>query len=71
MRHREEKQVQPAAINEPTSLENLHSMELIYGKIFLVDEWVRTWDMGAIKKHPEHLTTRGMLIFSSERYVSV
>jgi len=52
MRHREEKQVQPGAINEPTSLENLHSMGLIYGKIFLVDEWVRTWDMGPSKSTP-------------------
>jgi hypothetical protein len=46
-------------------------MGLIYGKKFLVDEWVRAWDMGAVKKHIDRLTARGMIIFSNGRYVKL
>jgi hypothetical protein len=45
----------PAAIDEPASLENLHSMGLIYCKKFLVDEWVRALDMEAVQKHVDRL----------------
>ncbi|MCX5820244.1 MAG: MBL fold metallo-hydrolase [Deltaproteobacteria bacterium] len=60
-----------AAIDEPASLENLHSLGLIYGKKFLVDEWVRAWDMGAVKKHLDRLAARGMILFSNGRYVKL
>ncbi len=60
-----------AAMDEPTSLENLHSMGLIYGRKFLVDEWVRAWDMGAVKKHLDRLAARGMIIFSNGRYLKL
>ena len=60
-----------AAIDEPASLEKLHSMGLIYGKKFLVDEWVRAWDMGAVKKHLDRLAARGMILFSNGRYVKL
>ncbi len=60
-----------AAIDEPASLENLHSMGLIYGKKFLVDEWVRAWDMGAVQKHLDRLVARGMIIFFNGRYVKL
>ncbi|MCG6534471.1 MAG: MBL fold metallo-hydrolase [Syntrophales bacterium LBB04] len=60
-----------AAMDEPASLESLHSMGLIYGKKFLVDEWLRAWDMGAIERHLDRLVARGKIIFSNGRYMRV
>jgi hydroxyacylglutathione hydrolase len=60
-----------AAMDGPTSLESLHSMGLIYGKKFLIDEWVRAWDMGAVRKHLDRLMAKGMITFSDGRYVKL
>lgn len=60
-----------AAIDSPTSLETLHSMGLIYDRKFHVDEWVRAWDMGGLKKHLNRLMANGSIRLSEERYFRV
>jgi hypothetical protein len=34
-------------------------MGLIYGRKFLVDDWLRAWDALAVKKHLQRLIARG------------
>jgi len=36
-------------------------MGLIYGKKFLVDEWVLAWDALTVKKHVERLSAKGVI----------
>jgi hypothetical protein len=43
------------ALAEPRPLADICSMRLIYGKKFLIGEWVRAGDAQAIKKHLDHL----------------
>jgi hydroxyacylglutathione hydrolase len=50
-----------AAIAEPISLNDLCAMGLIYGKKFLVDEWVRAWDALTVRKHLDRLSARGII----------
>lgn len=57
-----------AALAEPISLEDLCSMGLIYGKKFLIDEWVHAWDSLTVKKHLDRLLIRGMITYSSGKY---
>ena len=48
------------ALVQPRPLEDICSMGLIYGKKFLVDEWVRAWDALAVQKHLDRLIAGGM-----------
>jgi glyoxylase-like metal-dependent hydrolase (beta-lactamase superfamily II) len=57
------------ALAEPISLEDLCSMGLIYGKKFLIDEWVHAWDSLTVKKHLDRLFIRGMITYSSGKYL--
>jgi len=50
-----------AALSEPVSLDDLCAMGLIYGKKFLVDEWVRAWDALTVKKHIDRLSGKGII----------
>ena len=50
-----------ASLSEPVSLSDLCAMGLIYGKKFLVDEWVRAWDALTVKKHVERLSAKGII----------
>ena len=59
------------ALAEPRLLADICSMGLIYGKKFLIDEWVRAWDAQAIKKHLDHLITRGMIQCSDGIYIRI
>jgi len=58
-----------AVLSEPVSLENLCAMGLIYGKKFLIDDWVRAWDALTVKKHLDHLMAQGMIDYSNGKYV--
>jgi glyoxylase-like metal-dependent hydrolase (beta-lactamase superfamily II) len=58
-----------AALDEPASLEDLCSMGLIYGRKFLVDEWVRAWDALTVKKHLDRLLTKDRITCSGSKYV--
>lgn len=49
------------ALAEPRSLTDIRSMGLIYGKKYLIDEWIRVWDALAIKQHLDHLVKKGMI----------
>ena len=57
-----------AAIDEPKSLEVLNSIGLIYDKRFHVDEWVKAWDMGGLKKHLDRLAVKGEVALSEGIY---
>lgn len=57
-----------SAITAPCSLPELFDMGLIYGKKFLVDEWVRAWDALAVKKHLERLSARGLIVYRDGKY---
>jgi len=57
-----------AAIDEPKSLEVLNSIGLIYDKRFHVDEWVKAWDMGGLKKHLDRLAVKGEVALSEGTY---
>jgi hypothetical protein len=57
-----------AALDEPISLKDLCSMGLIYGKKFLVDEWVCAWDALTVKKHLDRLLINGMITYSNSKY---
>jgi hydroxyacylglutathione hydrolase len=59
------------ALAEPRPLADICSMGLIYGKKFLIDEWVRAWDAQAIQKHLDHLITRGMIQYSDGIYIRI
>ena len=39
----------------------IRSVGLIYGKKYLIDEWIRVWDALAIKQHLDHLVKKGMI----------
>ncbi len=47
------------ALSEPRTYDDLCSMGLIYGRKFLVDDWLRAWDALAVKKHLRRLIARG------------
>lgn len=57
------------ALAEPASLESLHSMGLIYGRKFLVDAWVRAWEMGGLRKHLDRLVAKGEILLSNGKYL--
>ena len=57
-----------AALAKPLSLKDLCSLGLIYGKKFIVDEWVRAWDALTVKKHLDRLLTNGMITYSNSKY---
>jgi hydroxyacylglutathione hydrolase len=57
-----------ATLAEPLSLDELFSKGLIYGKKFLVDEWVSAWDHLAVKKHLDRLLSRGRIRFRDGTY---
>jgi glyoxylase-like metal-dependent hydrolase (beta-lactamase superfamily II) len=57
-----------AALAKPVSLKDICSLGLIYGKKFLVDEWVRAWDALTVKKHLDRLLTNGMITYSNSKY---
>lgn len=59
------------ALAEPRPLTDICSMGLIYGKKFLIDEWVRAWDAHAVQKHLDHLIKRGMIKCSDGIYIRI
>lgn len=59
------------ALAEPRSLDDICSLGLIYGKKFLIDEWVRAWDALTIKRHLDHLVKRGRVKCSEGVYVKI
>lgn len=57
-----------SALSEPQRIEDLSALGLIYGKKFLVDEWVRAWDRLAVAKHLERLVEKGSISCYRDRY---
>ena len=57
-----------AALTKPISLNDLCAMGLIYGKKFLVDEWVAAWDSVAVRKHLDRLSARGIITCADGKY---
>jgi glyoxylase-like metal-dependent hydrolase (beta-lactamase superfamily II) len=56
------------ALSEPVFLNDLCSMGLIYGKKFLVDEWVKAWEALTVKKHIERLSAKGIITCVDGKY---
>lgn len=57
-----------AALAEPVSSNDLCAMGLIYGKKFLVDEWVRAWDALTVRKHLDRLSAGGAIACTAGKY---
>jgi hypothetical protein len=43
----------------------------IYGKPFLIDEWIRAWDALTVQKHHDSLLAKGMVACSDGQYAIV
>jgi hypothetical protein len=43
----------------------------IYGKPFLIDEWIRAWDTLNVQKHLDSLLAKGMVACSDGQYAIV
>ncbi len=56
------------ALAEPRTLADICSLGLIYGKKFLIDAWIRSWDAQAVKKHLDHLVKKGLINCSDGVY---
>jgi hydroxyacylglutathione hydrolase len=59
------------ALNEPRPLADICSLGLIYGKKFLIDEWVRAWNALAVKKHLDRLAKKGLIRCSEGVYARI
>ena len=59
------------ALDEPCPLADICAMGLIYGKKFLVDEWVRAWNAQAVRRHLDHLVKEGLILCSDGVYAKI
>jgi hypothetical protein len=57
-----------ACLRRPTSLHDLQSLGLIYGKKFMVDDWVRAWDAVGLRKHLDRLLKKGSVFIRDGLY---
>ena len=57
-----------SALEKPMTLKEIAEMGLMYGKKFLVDQWVRAWEELMVAKHLERMADRGDLLFDGEKY---
>lgn len=57
-----------SALERPLGLKEIAGLGLMYGKKYLVDEWVRAWEELMIKKHLQRMTDRGELYFDGQKY---
>lgn len=57
-----------SALEIPLTLKEIAELGLIYGKQFLVDQWVRAWEELMVAKHLERMVNRGDLAFDGEKY---
>ncbi|NPU83736.1 MAG: MBL fold metallo-hydrolase [Syntrophaceae bacterium] len=56
------------ALAEPLPLRDLHAKGLIYGRKFLIDQWVCAWDHLAVDKHLSRLLSQGRILYSDGKY---
>jgi len=58
-----------ARLTEPRTLNELSDMGLIYGKKFLVDDWIYMWNKIMIKKHLQRLVNHGAVQKIGKGYI--
>lgn len=56
------------ALEKPMNLEEISSLGLIYGKRYLVDDWVRAWELLMVKKHLERMIGEEMVSLANGYY---
>ncbi len=57
-----------SALTEPLDAKQVAALGLIYGKKYLVDDWVRAWEEVAVEKHLRRLVRKGLAVCRNNKY---
>lgn len=60
-----------SALYTTLNLEEITRLGLIYGKRFLVDDWLRVWEVWMVKHHLRRLLGRGAIELVDGKYISL
>jgi hydroxyacylglutathione hydrolase len=55
-------------ITEPKTLDEIAGRGPVYGKKFLVDDWIYMWNKLMVKKHMQRLVRNGTVVTNGDRY---